>query len=77
MNSGIELQCREKLSAVFRDELQRRKLSALMRIADGGRARKEENVAISREKNGEFFTPDDMHKMMYTANVIQADMPKG
>ncbi|RLM73454.1 ent-kaurenoic acid oxidase 1-like [Panicum miliaceum] len=116
------LRCRRKLSAVFRDELRRRKdetdsgddlMSALMRTEDeGGRLLsdeevvdnivslvlagyqstaaalmwavyllaktphalaklREENAAISRDKNGEFITPDDIPKMKYTAKVVE------
>ncbi|XP_062202216.1 ent-kaurenoic acid oxidase 1-like [Phragmites australis] len=116
--------CRNKLSAVFRDELQRRKnaaaagkprdlMSALMQTEDEhGRllsdeevidnivslvlagyestssalmwaayhlARsphalaklREENAAISKQKHGEFITPDDIPKMKYTAKVVE------
>ncbi|TVU48747.1 hypothetical protein EJB05_00018, partial [Eragrostis curvula] len=119
------VQCRSKLSAVFRDELQRRKqhlgdrpreedvMSAVMRaedehgrllseeevvdnmvslllagyestasalmwavyhLAKSPRALaklREENSAISKDKNGEFITPDDMPKMKYTAKVVE------
>ncbi|CAO2036002.1 unnamed protein product [Urochloa humidicola] len=32
---------------------------------------REENAVISREKNGEFITPDDISKMKYTAKVVE------
>ncbi|TVU47477.1 hypothetical protein EJB05_07080, partial [Eragrostis curvula] len=76
--------CRKKLDAVFREEVERRRkepldredlMGGLMQMEDDQGCKlsddEEENMKISRSKNGGFITLDDIPNMKYTAKVVE------
>ncbi|RXH96317.1 hypothetical protein DVH24_008821 [Malus domestica] len=69
-------QCRKKLEAIVRLELEKKKsqklvtndlMDGLMQIKD----EEEDNMAIKKNKKGDFITSEDVSKMKYTNKVVE------